>query len=241
MDFGEMDFLAQRRRRPGVFWGEPSLRALRDEMAGLRCGFALMGRTDQTPLFDGFVRWYQGERLPDAGPHATWWNHLIYLAGGSDREALTAFFSAFEAYLQEQHGLALPETEGLHGVWNVDGAMPGIDEVALLSALRQQTALYLPEPSFRGVTYFLGGVEQACGYCGRRGALPLWRGFIDGYIRENSLDGTSLSWRTHLLSRSGSSDRAAFYNFFHELAQYLERQHGIVIPNHAWDWRNQPS
>lgn len=241
MMFDELSFLNQRRGRPGIFWGEPSLSALRDEMAGLQCGFALMGRNDQTPLFDGFVRWYQAERLMDSGLHATWWNHLTYLSGGSDRAALTAFFSAFEAYLHEQHGLALPEAEGLHAVWGADGPAPEIDEVALLSALRLRTALYLPEPSFRGVTYFLGGVEQACGYCGRRGALPLWRGFIDGYIRENGLDGTSMSWRTHLLCRSGGSDRAAFYNFFHELAQYLERQHGIVIPNRAWDWRNQPS
>lgn len=109
--FDELTFLARLKERPGMYFGRPSLCSLRDMLFGMHHAFCLCGRTDQFPLFHGFIDWYHTEVLKDQNGYACWWNHLIYRSGGEDREAFYAFFRAFERYLKNVHGKMLPAPE----------------------------------------------------------------------------------------------------------------------------------
>ena len=110
-NFHELDFFARIKKRPGMYFGRPSLRSMADMIAGMCHAFCLCGREDQFPLFLAFVEWYQKEAIRDQNGYACWWNHLIYISGGEDREAFFSFFSVFERYLKEVHGKTLPEVK----------------------------------------------------------------------------------------------------------------------------------
>ena len=107
-DFDELIFFAEVKKRPGVYFGKPSLLSLRDLLFGMEYAFSFS--CDETPLryFQAFVAWYQNEKLEDQNGYACWWNHLLYICCNHDRYAFEHFFVVFERYLQDVHHTSLP-------------------------------------------------------------------------------------------------------------------------------------
>lgn len=237
--YDELTLLAQRKARPGAYYGECSLRALRDEMAGRAYACGLCGQDELLKVYTGFASWYANQ-LPDQGKHATWWNHLTYLAGGDDRKAFDLFFERFEEYLQEK-GLALPEK-------TYQDPLPAagvkcelhFDELTFLTRMREEPKSLIGRVSFSGLCNFLYGMAQGFHRCGAEDQLPLFHAYTAWYKEEHELDKQPVNWQTHLLSRSFCNDRQAFYTFFYDMMYYLQEHHGIEIPDRAWDWRKTP-
>lgn len=238
--YDELTLLAQRKARPGIYYGEPSLRALRDEMAGRELACSLCGQGDLLKVYCGFMEWYEQRYLPDTGDHAKWWNHLTYLAGGDDRAAFRLFFVRFEAYLAEM-GMALPEKTDQDPL-PAAGVVAKLcfDELVFLDTVRCNPGCLPCGASFNGLYNFLYGMIQGFHRCGAEDQLPLYRAYVMWYKEENEVARQSVGWKTHLLSRSACSDRQTFYTFFHDMMNYLREHQGIEIPNRAWDWRNMP-
>ena len=107
-EFDELKFFADVKKRPGVYFGNPSLLSLRDQLFGMEYAFSFY--TDETPLryFRHFVTWYQSEKVDDQNGYACWWNHLLYICGNDDRYAFECFFIIFERYLHDVHSISLP-------------------------------------------------------------------------------------------------------------------------------------
>lgn len=108
--FDELMFFAQMKARPGLWMGKKSLLSLRDQIFGMRHAFAIMqAREKPFGYLEQFVEWYHQHVITEHSGYACWWNHLLYISGGFDEAAFDAFFKKFEAYLQEEHGLSLPQ------------------------------------------------------------------------------------------------------------------------------------
>ena len=107
-DFDELKFFAELKKRPGMYCRVPSLYSLRDYLTGMEYAFAFS--FDDSPLryFNAFVNRYQNEIIKDTNGYACWWNHLLYICGNDDREALERFFAEFEQYLRNEHQTGLP-------------------------------------------------------------------------------------------------------------------------------------
>ena len=110
-DFDELAFFARLKERPGMYFGRPSLRSMADLIVGMDYAFCLCGKENQFPLFKAFIDWYHKEVIRDQNGYACWWNHLIYVSGGEDREAFAGFFRVFERYLKDIHAKTLPKAE----------------------------------------------------------------------------------------------------------------------------------
>ena len=106
--FDELTFFAEVKKRPGMYFGVPSLHSLRDLLLGMEYAFSFC--CHETPLryFRSFVSWYQNEMIADRNGYACWWNHLLYTCGNDDRYAFDSFFVVFEQYLLEAHHVSLP-------------------------------------------------------------------------------------------------------------------------------------
>ena len=106
--FDELKFFADVKKRPGMYFGNPSLLSLRDWLFGMEYAFSCY--TSETPLryFRAFMTWYQKEKIDDQNGYACWWNHLLYICGNDDRYAFERFFVLFERYLQDVHHISLP-------------------------------------------------------------------------------------------------------------------------------------
>lgn len=111
LQFDELRFFAQMKKRPGLFLGKPSLLSLRDQLFGMGYAFSCCCKEDPLFCFHSFVEWYHEEALEDKNGYACWWNHILYTSGNDDTYAFYAFFTAFEAYLQEKQGLSLPDAD----------------------------------------------------------------------------------------------------------------------------------
>lgn len=111
LKFDELNFFAQAKKKPGLFLGKPSLLSLRDQLFGMGYAFSCCCKEDPLFYFHSFGEWYHEEVLDDKNGHACWWNHILYTSGNDDAYAFYAFFSAFEAYLQEKHGLSLLDAD----------------------------------------------------------------------------------------------------------------------------------
>lgn len=109
--FDELEFFASVKMRPGMYLGEKSLLSLRDCLYGMHYAFHAFGHDDALKHFYAFVQWYNEEVLHFSAGYACWWNHLMYISGGSASLAFDAFFREFEKYLKEKHDLTLPEAE----------------------------------------------------------------------------------------------------------------------------------
>ena len=110
-EFDELVFFAQVKKRPGAFLGEPSLRALRDQLFGMQYAFSFYCRENPLRYFDLFVAWYHKEVLRDLNEYACWWNHILYISGNVDAYAFETFFRIFEGYLQDLHQIRLPDVK----------------------------------------------------------------------------------------------------------------------------------
>ena len=110
MAFDELKFFADVKRRPGMYLGEKSLRSLRDQMFGMNYAFCACGQGDAMKYSRAFIEWYNTEVLTDHNGYACWWNHLMYISGGSDVLAFDCFFRVFEGFLKDKYGIALPQT-----------------------------------------------------------------------------------------------------------------------------------
>jgi len=108
MEFEELKFLAEVKRRPGMYLGEKSLKALRDWLFGMRFAFEACGQGDALKYTDEFIRWYNTQVLADRNGYACWWNHILYISGNLDSLAIDNFFRQFEGFLEEKYGLKLP-------------------------------------------------------------------------------------------------------------------------------------
>ena len=77
-EFDELKFFADVKKKPGVYYGNPSLLSLRDQLPGME--YASSFYADETPLryFRAFVTWYQNEKVDDQNGYACLWNHLLY-------------------------------------------------------------------------------------------------------------------------------------------------------------------
>ncbi len=114
-EFDELYFFASIKKRPGMYLGEKSLLSLRDCLHGMCYAFHAFGQDDALKYFDSFVRWYNAEVLHFSAGYACWWNHLMYISGGSASLAFDMFFREFEKHLKEKHDLTLPNAENL--IW----------------------------------------------------------------------------------------------------------------------------
>ena len=109
-EFDELLFLAQIKKRPGMYLGRKSLTGLRDYLSGMHHGFAACGRSDALKWSVSFADYYNNQLFQnDQNGYACWWNHLLYISGNMDDAAFDAYFMKFEAYILEKHDLKLPE------------------------------------------------------------------------------------------------------------------------------------
>jgi len=110
--FSELAFFARVRKCPAAYLGRKSLTSLRDQLFGMIHAFSICGHPDAFRLFKGFIEDYNNRLfLTDKNGYVCWWNHLLYTSGGMDDAAFDLFFRRFEAYLQKEHGVMLPEGE----------------------------------------------------------------------------------------------------------------------------------
>lgn len=107
-DFDELKFFADVKKRPGVYFGKPSLLSLRDQLFGMEYAFSFSFDETQLRYFRAFVAWYQNEKLEDQNGYACWWNHLLYICGNDDCYAFERFFVVFDQYLHDVHHISLP-------------------------------------------------------------------------------------------------------------------------------------
>lgn len=107
--FDELEFFAHIKKRPGMYFGQPSLLSLRDFLFGMSLAFGICGYQDKFKYSDLFIDWYTENVIKDQNAYACWWNHMLYVSGGSDRQAFEYFFHRFEIYLSEVHNISLPE------------------------------------------------------------------------------------------------------------------------------------
>ncbi len=108
-DFDELMFFAQMKAKPGLYIGGKSLLSLRDHLFGMQHAFSIVYQQNAFVYLEQFIDWYQANKIHDNNGYACWWNHILYTSGGADDQAFHAFFRKFEAYLQKEHGLSLPE------------------------------------------------------------------------------------------------------------------------------------
>ena len=109
--FDELEFFAHIKKRPGMYFGEPSLISMRDYLNGMEHAFHFCGYEDKFGYFSLFREWYMENIIKDENSYAAWWNHMLYVSGGSDRQAFEYFFHRFEIYLSEVHNISLPEVK----------------------------------------------------------------------------------------------------------------------------------
>lgn len=110
-DFDELMFFAQMKARPGLYIGHTSLLSLRDYLFGMQHAFSIVYQQNAFVYLKQFIDWYHQNQLHDNNGYACWWNHILYTSGGDDDQAFHTFFKKFEAYLQKEHGLSLPEAK----------------------------------------------------------------------------------------------------------------------------------
>lgn len=105
--FDELAFFADVKKRPAVYFGQPSLISLRDMLTGMEYAFQFNQEPAQLHYYRAFVAWYHNEILDDGNGYACWWNHILYVSGNDDRYAFERFFVIFECYLHDVHGLSV--------------------------------------------------------------------------------------------------------------------------------------
>ena len=105
--FDELAFFSDVKRRPAVYFGNPSIISLRDMLTGMDYTFRFYREPTQLHFFQEFVSWYLNEILDDGNGYACWWNHILYTSGNDDRYAFDQFFVIFERYLHDMHSLSL--------------------------------------------------------------------------------------------------------------------------------------
>ena len=91
-EFDELKFFADVKIKPGVYYGNPSLLSLRDQLSGME--YASSFYADETPLryFRAFVTWYQNEKVDDQMKDSTYYFAHIPVC-------LRCNASSFSAYL----------------------------------------------------------------------------------------------------------------------------------------------
>ena len=110
--FDELTFFAQVKKRTVMYLAGKSLLSLRDHLYGMGYAFSACDRPDALKMFHLFIEYYNSKLLQtDQNGYVCWWNHLMYISGGSDADAFDAFFREFEAYLLNAHHLQLPEVQ----------------------------------------------------------------------------------------------------------------------------------
>jgi len=107
--FDELVFFAQVKKKPGLFFGEPSLLSFRDLLFGMEYAFCFYCQESPFKYFSLFVTWYHEEIIKDRNGYACWWNHILYISGNDDAYAFESFFREFEKYLRNVHNVCLPE------------------------------------------------------------------------------------------------------------------------------------
>ena len=107
-NFDELNFFAEVKKRPNLFFGKPSILSLKDFISGMSHAFSACNYENQFKLFSSFTQWYY-DNLTDKNGYACWWNHIMYISGGDDVAAFHSFFRIFEQYLKDVHNVSLPE------------------------------------------------------------------------------------------------------------------------------------
>ncbi|MBP3923327.1 MAG: hypothetical protein J6D27_10205 [Ruminiclostridium sp.] len=111
--FNELEFFAHIKKRPGMYFGEPSLFFMRNYILGMQHAFSFCGYQDKFKYFHLFTEWYQENVINDErgyqNGYANWYTHLMYVTACHDKEALERFLREFERYLEEVHNISLPE------------------------------------------------------------------------------------------------------------------------------------
>ncbi len=110
-EFVELEFFSDVKKRPGVYFGCPSLLSLRDLLTGMDIAFRFEHTESPLKLFHSFLIWYREEKLADQDTYACWWNHILYISGNDGRYAFERFFAIFERYLHDVHHVSLPILE----------------------------------------------------------------------------------------------------------------------------------
>ncbi len=108
-NFNELVFFSQVKRRPGVYFGKPSLLSFRDQLFGMEYAFSFYCEECPFKYSRSFVGWYHEEIIKDFNGYACWWNHILYTSGNNDAYAFDSFFQTFEQYLHDVHNVCLPD------------------------------------------------------------------------------------------------------------------------------------
>ena len=110
--FDELALLSKIKTKPGLYFGRPSLKSLRDMLGGMSYAFSVCGQPDALFYFSHFTKWYNAQLMEkDKNGYACWWNYILYISGGFDDQAFFNFFRAFEKYLMDVHKLTLPPSD----------------------------------------------------------------------------------------------------------------------------------
>ena len=111
-NFDELKMFSDIKGWPALYLGEKSLLSLRDLVGGVEYVFRCINPGDPgLKYLYGFIQWYTDTYIQDQNGYAAWWNHILYKSRNLDSYAFDCFYRYFEEYLDEVHGIALPEPE----------------------------------------------------------------------------------------------------------------------------------
>ena len=112
VEFDELIFFAEVKKRLGMFLGRKSLISLRDQLFGMIYAFSACGYPDALKFFKAFIEYCNNKLfLTDQNGYVCWWNHILYTSGGMDDLAFDQFYRDFSEYLLKEYNLKLPEVE----------------------------------------------------------------------------------------------------------------------------------
>ena len=112
VEFDELIFFAEVKKRLGMFLGRKSLISLRDQLFGMIYAFSACGYPDALKFFKAFIEYYNNKLfLTDQNGYVCWWNRILYTSGGMDDLAFDQFYRDFSEYLLKEYNLKLPEVE----------------------------------------------------------------------------------------------------------------------------------
>ena len=128
MNLNELQLISRIKEKPYLYFGRRSLVGLRDFLFGVRVGAnAAPERPGEAvtalPYYHAFIDEYSKALWQREGRngYVCWWNHMLYVAGGSDATAFDVFFHAFERWLREERGAALPAVDYSLSLYPPDG------------------------------------------------------------------------------------------------------------------------
>ena len=106
------------------------------------------------------------------------------------------------------------------------------DELEFFGKIKKYSGLFIGKPSLLSLRDFIFGMHYAFNTCGSVYSFTYFDAFVDWYQNEIVKDWNGYAcWWSHILYVSGSDDREAFNDFFHDFEMYLHDKHHLTLPD----------